>query len=207
MPGEGVALDFGEPLLAYGGSGLAVHSAGLACGGVLYAEAGASVRLSAAFEGTPPAGKKHDAFAASVGELAKSGDGWALTMPAGDVAIAATFADATAYEIWAAASGVSGAWDETDALGIHNVFRYAFDKPTGAFENPPLLDIAFAADGTVLVLTPPLVNTTGFDFSLLATDDLDGANPATFPLDPSGTNAVPASSSSARFFRLRAAER
>ena len=49
-------------------------------------------------------------------------------------------------------------------------------------------------------------NTAGFDFSLLATDDLAGANPATFPLAPSGTNAVPASSSS-RFFRLKAAER
>ena len=60
---------------------------------------------------------------------------------------------------------------------------------------------------TTLVLTPPLVNTDGFDLSLLATDDLAGANPATFPLDPSGTNAVPASSSSARFFRLKAAER
>ena len=33
------------------------------------------------------------------------------------------------------------------------------------------------------------------------------ANPAKFPLDPDGTNAVPASSSSARFFRLKAAER
>ena len=50
------------------------------------------------------------------------------------------------------------------------------------------------------------MNTAGFDFSLLATDDLAGANPATFPLDPSGTNAVPATSSP-RFFRLRAAER
>jgi len=107
----------------------------------------------------------------------------------------------------AVANGVSGAWNETDALGIHNVFRYAFDKPTGAFENPPLLGIAFASDGTALVLTPPLVNTAGFDLSLLATDDLAGANPATFPLDPSGTNAVPASSSSTRFFRLKAAER
>ena len=111
------------------------------------------------------------------------------------------------YAAWVAASGISGAWDETDALGIHNVFRYAFDKPAGAFTNPPLLGIAFASDGTALVLTPPLVNTVGFDFSLLATDDLAGANPATFPLDPSGTNAVPASSSSARFFRLKAAER
>jgi len=116
-------------------------------------------------------------------------------------------ADTTPYAAWAAASGVSGAWDETDALGIHNVFRYAFDKPTGAFENPPLLGIAFASDGTALVLTPPLENTVGFDFSLLATDDLAGANPATFPLAPSGTNAVPASSSSTRFFRLKAAER
>ena len=61
-----------------------------------------------------------------------------------------------------------------------------------------------AADGR---LTPPLANTVGFDFSLLATDDLAGTNPATFPLDPSGANAVPASSSSARFFRLKAAER
>ena len=55
--------------------------------------------------------------------------------------------------------------------------------------------------------TPPLVNTDGFDLSLLATDDLVGANPATFPLAPSDTNAVPATSSSSRFFRLKAAER
>ncbi|MBR1589036.1 MAG: hypothetical protein IJ658_12005 [Kiritimatiellae bacterium] len=55
--------------------------------------------------------------------------------------------------------------------------------------------------------TPPLVNTDGFDLSLLATDDLAGTNPATFPLDPSGTNAVPATASSSRFFRLKAAER
>lgn len=61
-------------------------------------------------------------------------------MPAGNVAISATFA--TAYEIWAAANGISGAWDETDALGVHNVFRYAFGKPTGAFEDPVMLDIA-----------------------------------------------------------------
>ena len=111
------------------------------------------------------------------------------------------------YAAWAAANGVTGAWNATDASGIHNVFRYLFDVPAGAITNPPLLDIAFASDGTALVLTPPLVNTAGFDFSLLATDDLAGANPATFPLDPSGTNAVPASSSSVRFFRLRAAER
>ena len=133
--------------------------------------------------------------------------GTTLTMPGYDVTVTATLRATSPYAAWAAANGASGAWNETDALGIHNVFRYVFDKPAGAFTNPPLLDIAFASDGTALVLTPPLVNTAGFDFSLLATDDLAGANPATFPLDPSGTNAVPASSSSVRFFRLKAAER
>ena len=108
------------------------------------------------------------------------------------------------YAAWAAASGVSGAWDETDALGIHNVFRYAFDKPFGAFTNPPLLSITFDASGNPVVLTPPLVNGEGFDLSILATDTLAGDNPATYPLDPSGTNAIPASAAPSRFFRLRA---
>ena len=55
-----------------------------------------------------------------------------------------------------------------------------------------------------MVLTPPLVNGEGFDLSILATDTLAGDNPATYPLDPSGTNAIPASAAPSRFFRLRA---
>ena len=38
-------------------------------------------------------------------------------------------------------------WNSADALGIHNVFRYLFDTPTGAFTNPPLLSITFDASG------------------------------------------------------------
>ena len=201
---EGVELDCGEPLRTYGASGLAFYPVGIEYGGTLYAASSNSVALSLAFTGTPPAGKKHDSFAASAGELAKSGDAWVLTMPAGDVAISATFAELTAYDIWAAANDISGAWDETDALGVHNVFRYAFDKPFGAFTNPPLLSITFDASGNPVVLTPPLVNGEGFDLSILATDTLAGDNPATYPLDPSGTNAIPASAAPSRFFRLRA---
>ena len=41
-----------------------------------------------------------------------------------------------------------------DALGIHNVFRYAFGKPTGDFA---LLGITFNNDGKAVVVTPPLL--------------------------------------------------
>ncbi len=112
------------------------------------------------------------------------------------------------YELWSAANGVVGTWDATDASGIHNVFRYAFDKPTGAFTNPPLLDISFDASGNPLILTPPLdPSATGFDLSILAYDALTNAVPsATWPLSPTGTNAIPASASPSRFFRLKATE-
>ena len=111
----------------------------------------------------------------------------------------------TAYENWAAANGVSGAWDATDAHGIHNVFRYLFDTPTGAFTNPPLLSITFDG-GQPVILTPPLANTNGYGFALLAYDALTNAVPsASWPLSPTGTNAVPGDLP-ARFFRLGAAE-
>ena len=206
--GEGISL--GGTKTTYDVSGITAYgSTAIGYGGKIYSGAGQTLTL--AYTGTVPAGYS---VVYTVTRTANGNDitanvlsGTTLTVPGYDVTVTATLRATSPYAAWAAASGISGAWDETDALGIHNVFRYAFDKPTGAFTNPPLLDIAFASDGTTLVLTPPLVNTVGFDFSLLATDDLAGANPATFPLDPSGTNAVPASSSSSRFFRLKAAER
>ena len=115
-----------------------------------------------------------------------------------------------AVAILAAAVRAETTWTVTSATsGPTTTFTVTRDRSSTAetvlFRTMGLS--AFAADGTALVLTPPVVNTAGFDFSLLTTDDLAGANPATFPLDPSGTNAVPASSSSVRFFRLKAAER
>ncbi len=91
--GEGVVLDFGEPLRTYGGSGLTAYPVGVAYGEALYAEAGTSVALRPAFTGTPPAGKEHDSFAASAGEFVQNGDSgaWELAMPGGNVVISATY--------------------------------------------------------------------------------------------------------------------
>ena len=206
--GEGITLSGTET--TYDVSGITAYgSTGIGYGGKIYSGAGQTLTLR--YTGTVPAGYSvvYTVTRTSNGNdiTANVLSGTTLTIPGYDVTVTATLRATSPYAVWAAASGVSGAWNETDALGIHNVFRYVFDKPAGAFTNPPLIDIAFASDGTALVLTPPLVNTTGFDFSLLATDDLAGANPATFPLDPGGTNAAPASSSSSRFFRLKAAEK
>ena len=114
--------------------------------------------------------------------------------------------EATAYEAWAAANGVAGAWNATDASGIHNVFRYLFDVPTGPFTNPPILSISFDASGRPLILTPPLNPVaTGFDLSILATDNLDGTgNATTYPLDASGETTINETGKTYRFFRLRA---
>ena len=83
---------------------------------------------------------------------------------------------ASHYEVWATANGVTGAWNETDALGIHNVFRYAFNKPTGAFAT--ILGIRTEVNPRgrlrVYIKMPPLVNTDGFTFKVVASDNVDG---------------------------------
>ena len=108
------------------------------------------------------------------------------------------------YADWAADNGITDAWDATDALGIHNVFRYAFGKPTGAFTNPPLISISFE-NGQPVVRTPPLVNSEGYTFSILATDTLDGTGTsATYPLNASGKTVIDETGKTRRFFRLRA---
>ncbi len=206
--GEGVTIDFGAPAATYGTAGITAYGTGLAYrgsgtpGATFYAAQGDAVRLDLA--ATPPSGMMLDAYAASAGTLSQSGDVWVLTMPAGDVVISATFAEASAYDIWAAANGVAGAWDATDASGIHNVFRYIFDVPTGAITNPPLLSISFDASGNPVIHTPPLnPAASGFDISILASDDLTGTGATTYPLDPSGSTTIPQNGNATRFFRLQ----
>ena len=111
------------------------------------------------------------------------------------------------YAEWSAANGVEGAWDATDALGIHNVFRYVFDNLSGAFTNPPLISISFNTEGKTVIHTPPLDPTaTGFDISIRATDTMGGQNAATYPIDASGETVIPEVGKPARFFRLKATE-
>ena len=126
-------------------------------------------------------------------------DGSAIT---GDLDIPS----ASGYELWAADNGIDGAAAETDAGGVANVFRYAFHKPTGEFADPVLLAIAFE-EGQVVIYTPPLVNTEGYTFSIVASDAPGGDDTATYPLDPTGRTVIPAADKTpARFFRLRAVE-
>ena len=110
------------------------------------------------------------------------------------------------------AIGVKNKIDAADASGIHNVFRYLFDVPTGAFTNPPLLAISIDASGNPVIHTPPLnPSATGFDISILASDtpvavaqQRDPPGVVAYPLDPSGETTIPKTSAPARFFRLLA---
>ena len=123
------------------------------------------------------------------------------TLDFGDEILSGVFS--LRYADWAALHGL-GAWDAADARGIHNVFRYAFNVPTGDFA---LLGIAFNDDGKAVILTPPLVNTSGFTFSVVVSDNVNGTgNSATYDLDASGETVINETGKSRRFFRLRAVE-
>ena len=114
--------------------------------------------------------------------------------------------DSSPYETWAAANGVAGAWDATDASGIANVFRYVFNVPAGAFTNPPLLDIAIEG-GSAVVITPPVSNTVGFAVSVVESSDVAGATVTRRkPLDATGRTEFPMESALSRFYRLSATE-
>lgn len=107
-----------------------------------------------------------------------------------------------AYSSWATANGVTGAWDATDASGIANVFRYAFNQPTGDFT---LLGIEFNEDGKAVIITPALVNAEGFDITVIASDNVDGTgNIGAIPLNASGRTVINEEKGEARFFRLDA---
>ena len=101
------------------------------------------------------------------------------------------------------------AWEDGDlGDGVANVFRYAFDKP-GDFGATSMLDIGFGADDMAVVKTPPVVNSAGFTYQVLASDnpafDASG-NVTAYDLDPSGATVIPETGKTARFFRLRAVE-
>ena len=101
---------------------------------------------------------------------------------------------------------VSGDWDATDASGVANVFRYAFDEPEGELEI--FGRIAFDENGHAVVTTPPLVNGAGFTFTVVASDNLDGTgNVSRYELHPSGETVIDETNKTARFFRLSATER
>jgi len=107
-----------------------------------------------------------------------------------------------AYKAWATANGVSGAWDYVDANGIANVFRYAFNRPTGAF--PMITDITFE-NGYAVIVTQMPEATSGFVFTIVASANPDGTGAEVeHALDPSGVTVIGETLSEKRFFRLKA---
>ena len=113
---------------------------------------------------------------------------------------------ASAYASWAAANGVTGAWNEKDQHGIYNVFRYVFGEPTGTFEHTPLIDISFA-DGKVVIKTPPVVNAENVALRIVASDNPDGTgNTSAYPLDASGVMPLEEDMVVSRFFHVEVSE-
>ena len=110
-----------------------------------------------------------------------------------------------AYKAWATANGVTGDWDAVDAYGIANVFRYAFNLPTGDFD---ILGITFDEYGYAVVLTQPIVNVDDtFVFTIVASDNPDGVGAVVeHPLDPSGVTVIGETPADKRFFHLHAVE-
>lgn len=107
------------------------------------------------------------------------------------------------YNAWSGVNSFTGAWDAKDASGIYNVFRYAFDVPSGDFPTP-LLSISFNADKSAVITTPELVNTEGFEFFILASDDIAGTeNVERYPLSPDGATVIQETGKQSRFFRLK----
>ncbi len=118
-----------------------------------------------------------------------------------------TFTPLADYATWAAENGISGAWDDTDADGIANVFRYAFGVAEGT-DGLGILDLTFNDQGQVVVQTPPVVNSNGFGLSIATADDPAGTqNPTSHPLDSDGETVIdePDTGSRTRFYRLKAA--
>ena len=108
------------------------------------------------------------------------------------------------YGAWAEDNGITGAWNEKSG-GVYNVFRYVFNVPSGAFADPPLIDIALE-DGKIVITTPAVANSEGVTVSVVESSDVAGKTvTATKAVDASGsTEFTKDSAATSRFYRLSA---
>ena len=63
------------------------------------------------------------------------------------------------YGSWAEENSVTGAWDEEDASGVPNAFRYVFDEPEGNIEVISSVDVVGTS---VKMATPEIKKNDGF---------------------------------------------
>ena len=127
-----------------------------------------------------------------------------LTISFGDMHYMRRYRTWVVYSTWAAGNGISGAWNEKDADGIYNVFRYAFNVPKGNFEGTPLIDIELK-DDSVAVKTPAIVNANDVTITVVESSDVAGETVTNSQeLKAAGCMAFSKSDESPRFYRLRA---
>ncbi len=106
------------------------------------------------------------------------------------------------YAAWAADNGVTGAWNEKSD-GVYNVFRYAFDVPSGT-AGTQITNIVVEGN-TAVVLTPEVKNSEGVTVSVVESSNVAGTNvTSTKPLDATGTNTFTVGTATSRFYRLSA---
>ena len=144
-------------------------------------------------------------------ELTKTADGvWTLAaMPECDIELIVEYEPPTAYATWAAANDITGAWNDTDASGIYNVFRYMFGQPTGDF---PLITGIDVGESEVVITTTPLAvaNGDGFTVSVVESSDLAFAVETVTDTQPlvegetEGRAEFTKSDETPRFYRLKA---
>lgn len=141
-------------------------------------------------------------------ELTKTADGvWTLAaMPECDIELIVEY---ETYETWAEDNSITGAWNDKDANGIYNVFRYVFGQPTGDF---PLITGIDVGESKVVITTTPLAvaNGDGFTVSVVESSDLAFAVETVTDTQPlvegetEGRAEFTKSDETPRFYRLKA---
>ena len=120
---------------------------------------------------------------------------------------------AAAFDAWkaeqnAGGANLSGAWNEADANGVANAFRYVFDRADAAFAGVVIIGFEADGEGAVAIQTLPIVNGKDvFTFTIVASDNADGTgNVMEYPLsvdDPEGITIIEEEYNPHRFFRVR----
>ena len=121
---------------------------------------------------------------------------------------------AAAFDAWkaeqnAGGENITGNWDDTDANGVANAFRYVFDKANDAtFAGVVIIGFEADGEGAVAIQTLPIVNGKDvFTFTIVASDNADGTgNVMEYPLsvdDPEGITIIEEEYNPNRFFRVK----
>ncbi len=138
--------------------------------------------------------------------VTRNDDTYTIAPSAENAAIAAF--DAWKAEQNAGGANITGNWNDTDANGVPNAFRYVFDRADAAFTGVVIIGFEADGEGALAIQTLPIVNGKDvFTFTIVASDNADGTgNVMEYPLsvdDPEGITIIEEEYNPHRFFRIR----